>query len=64
VSRLVHDRVMVRTTGGVEVHRRSGCTTRPDGTLRIHDSAGIDRRIYADGYWLQVTLEGDKARAS
>ena len=63
MRRLVHDKVFVKHTGGTDVHRNAGSTTRPDGTLRVYDSEGIDRRIYARGYWLQVTLDGDPERS-
>ena len=59
MSRLVYDTVLVKTPVGTDVHSDSAATPRNDGTLRIYDSAGIERRIYAKGCWIQATTQGD-----
>ena len=59
MSRLVYDTVLVKTPIGTDVHNDAAATPRADGTLRIFDSAGIERRIYAKGCWIQATTQGD-----
>jgi len=59
VSRIVYDRIFVKTPVGTDVHEDSSVTPRNDGTLRVVDSAGIERRGYARGCWLQWTTQGD-----
>ena len=58
MSRIVYDQVLVKTPIGTDVHRDSAPSPRTDGTLRIFDSEGIERRIYAKGCWLQTTTSG------
>jgi hypothetical protein len=64
VSRIVHKRVLVMHTGGTDVHQHSGASSRPDGTLRVYDADGVERRIYAKGYWLRATNEGNRETAN
>ena len=59
MSRLVYDSILVKTPVGTDVHEDSGATPRNDGTLRIFDSAGIERRGYAKGMWIQWTTVGN-----
>jgi len=59
VSRLVYDQILVKTPVGTDVHNDSAAAARNDGTLRIFDSAGIERRGYAKGCWFQWTTSGD-----
>jgi hypothetical protein len=59
VSRLVYETILVKSPIGTDVHHDAAATPRNDGTLRIFDSAGIERRIYAKGCWIQVTTQGD-----
>lgn len=59
MSRLVYDKILVKTPIGTDVYEDSSATPRNDGTLRIIDSAGIERRGYAKGMWIQWTTLGD-----
>jgi hypothetical protein len=59
VSRLVYDQILVKTPVGTDVHNDAAAAPRNDGTLRIFDSAGIERRGYAKGCWIQWTTNGD-----
>lgn len=58
--RLIAERALIKTTGGTDVHRRAGCSTRPDGTLVVYDEDGVNRKLYSKGYWLMVTLEEER----
>ena len=59
MSRVVYERILVRTPIGTDEHRDAAAAPRADGTLRIFDSAGIERRGYAAGCWFQWTTVGD-----
>lgn len=56
MSRRTHETLQVVTQQGRVGHPGCAFSTRPDGTLRIFDSAGIERKVYAAGYWSQVLL--------
>ncbi len=58
MSRLVYEKILVKTPVGTDVHSDAAATPRNDGTLRIYDSDGIERRGYARGAWLQWTTVG------
>ena len=59
MSRLVYDTVQVKTPIGTDVHKDVSVTPRNDGTLRVIDSEGTERRGYAKGMWIQWTTFGN-----
>lgn len=59
MSRLVYDQILVKTPSGTDVHQDSSPSPRNDGTLRIFDSNGVERRIYAKGSWHTTTTVGE-----
>ena len=64
MSRLkLYHQLRVMTPAGTVAHRNCSYSTRLDrpGPLRIFDSAGILRKIYATGRWYELFLDDEQA---
>lgn len=52
--------IQVVTQQGIVGHPDCSYATRPDGTLRIRDADGVERKVYAAGYWSQVLIDAPR----
>lgn len=52
--------LQVHTQQGVVGHPECTFATRPDGTLRIRDANGVERRVYASGYWSHLLIDAPR----